>query len=266
MIERHRIKIPTLGWMRLKEYGYIPKNATVKSGTVSFLAGRYYVSVLCEIENILKHTSLKSEGIGVDLGLKSFAVLDDGTVYKNINKSSSIKKIEKKLKREQRSLSRKYKNLKKRGEKTATKRANINKNVYRVQRLHRRLVAIRVEYVKFVVNDLVKTKPSYITIEDLNIKGMMQDRHLSKAIASQCFGFFSIWLSNKCKELGIELRQVDKFYPSSKKCSCCGNLKKVLKLSERTYQCKICNYTEDRDKNAAKYLLNATEYTILNLN
>ena len=163
-------------------------------------------------------------------------------------------------------MSRKYKNLKKRGEKTATKRANINKNVYRVQRLHQRLAAIRAEYVKSVVCDLVKDKPRYITIEDLNVKGMMKNRDLSKAVAGQCFGLFLIWLLAKCNEHGIELRQVDRFYPSSKKCSCCGHVKRKLKLSERTYCCEHCHAEIDRDQNAAINLLQATEYTVLTSN
>ncbi|MEH6892051.1 transposase, partial [Bacillus sp. JJ864] len=171
-VERHRIKIPTLGWIRLKEYGYIPfRNA--KSATISQKAGRYYVSILSEVEQKEKKSVSYSEGIGVDLGIKDFAACSDGTVYKNINKTTKVRELEKKLKREQRSLSRKYENLKKRGEKTATKRANINKNIFRVQKLHARLANIRLEYIKFIVNQLVITKPSYITIEDLNVKGMM---------------------------------------------------------------------------------------------
>lgn len=262
-IERHRIKIPTLGWMRLKEYGYLPKHVVMRSGTVSCRAGRYYVSVLCEVETKQQKPTLNEKGKGVDLGLTSFAVLDDGTTYKNINKTVVIKKLEKKLRRAQRSLSRKYENLKKRGEKTATKRANINKNIDLVQKLHQRLAAIRAEYVKSVVCDLVKNKPSYITIEDLNIKGMMKNRHVSKAVANQCFGLFSIWLLAKCNEHGIELRQVDRFYPSSKKCSCCGHVKRKLKLSERTYCCEQCHIEIDRDQNASINLVQATDYTVL---
>lgn len=264
-VERHRVKIPTLDWVRLKEFGYIPATANVKSGTVSYRAGRYYVSVLCEIEEKTLNSSilLTSKGMGVDLGLKQFAICDDGTSFRNINKTEKVKKIIKKLKREQRSLSRKYETLKKRGEKTATKRANINKNVLRVQKLHRRLANIRAEYIKSVVLSLVKSKPAYIAIEDLNVSGMMKNRHLSKAVASQCFFLFNTWLKAKCLENGIELRQVSRFYPSSKICSCCGNKKTQLKLSERTYHCELCHTKLDRDINAAKNLLHAKEYTIL---
>ncbi|CAM4243825.1 transposase [Bacillus manliponensis] len=260
-IERHRIKIPTIGWVRLKEYGYVPRDAVVKSGTVSQRAGRYYVSVLCEVfkQNNQNNTNA---GIGVDLGIKEFAICSNGKPYKNINKTLTVRKLEKKLKREQRSLSRKYENLKKRGEKTVAKRANINKNIFRVQKLHARLSNIRVEYAKSVVNTLVKTKPMYITIEDLNVKGMLKNRHLSKAVAQQCFYTFKTWLLSKCKQQGIELRQVDKFYLSSKLCSCCGQKKVDLNLSDRLYTCD-CGNIMDRDLNASINLLQAKEYTIL---
>ncbi len=261
-IERHRVKIPTIGWVRLKEYGYIKKDATVKSGTISKRAGRYFVSILCEVEEIRAKPKLAENGLGVDLGIKEFAVCSNGKIYKNINKTKNVRKLEKKLKREQRSLSRKYENLKKRGENPVTKRSNIDKNILRVQKLHARLSNIRLEYVKSVVNQVVKTKPRYITIEDLNIKGMMKNRHLSKSVAQQCFYTFKTWLLAKCKEYGIELRQVDRFYPSSKLCSCCGQKKVDLKLSDRTYKCD-CGNEIDRDLNASINLLRAKEYTIL---
>lgn len=261
-IERHRIKIPTIGWVRLKEYGYIQKDATVKSGTLSQRAGKYFVSILCEVEEIQARPKLEENGLGIDLGIKEFAVRSDGKIHKNINKTRNVRKLEKKLKREQRSLSRKYENLKKRGEKTVTKRANIDKNILRVQKLHARLSNIRLEYVKSIVDQVVKTKPRYITIEDLNVKGMMKNRHLSKAVAQQCFYTFQTWLLAKCKGYGIELRQVDRFYPSSKSCSCCGQKKVDLKLSDRTYKCD-CGNEIDRDLNASINLLQAKEYTIL---
>lgn len=261
-IERHRIKIPTIGWVRLKEYGYIQKDATVKSGTISQRAGKYFVSILCEVEEIQARPKLEENGLGIDLGIKEFAVCSDGKIHKNINKTRNVRKLEKKLKREQRSLSRKYENLKKRGEKTVTKRANIDKNILRVQKLHARLSNIRLEYVKSIVDQVVKTKPRYITIEDLNVKGMMKNRHLSKAVAQQCFYTFQTWLLAKCKEYGIELRQVDRFYPSSKLCSCCGQKKEDLKLSDRTYKCD-CGNEIDRDLNASINLLQAKEYKIL---
>ncbi len=260
-VERHRVKIPTLGWVRLKEYGYIPIDATVKSGTVSIKADRVFVSVLCEVSSEPKEL-LSDAGIGIDLGLKDFAVLSDGAVFKNINKTSRIKKIEKKLRREQRSLSRKYESKKQGGE-TATRNSNIAKNVLRVQKLHQRLANIRKEYILSVVINVVKTKPQYVTVEDLNVRGMMKNRHLSKAIAKQGFYTFKLWLTNLCRKHGIELRQVDKFFPSSKTCSLCGAVKKKLSLSERTYTCEECGFELDRDLNAAINLRYAEQYTVL---
>ncbi|PEW81353.1 transposase [Bacillus cereus] len=262
-VERHRVKVPTIGWIRLKEYGYIPKNVTVKSGTIYQRAGRYFVSVLCELEETKTKPILHSTGLGIDLGVKDFAVRSDGKTHKNINKTIQVKKIEKRLKREQRSLSRKFENLKKRGEQSVTnKRANIDKNILRVQKLCARLANIRLEYVKFIVNNVVRTKPTFITVEDLNVKGMMKNKHLSKAVAKQCFYTFKTLLLTKCEEYGIELRQVDKFYPSSKLCSCCGRKKVDLKLSDRVYECD-CGNVMDRDLNASINLLQAKKYTIL---
>ena len=203
--ERHRIKIPSLGWVRIKEKGYIPTTKDgygIKSGHVSIKADRYYVSVLIEIPDkpIVNNSS---EGIGIDLGLKDFAIVSDGKTYKNINKSAKLKKLEKKLIREQRSLSRKYENLKK-GE--STQKRNIQKQRLKIQKLHHRIDNIRTDYINKIIAEIVKTKPSHITIEDLNVSGMMKNRHLSKAVASQKFYEFKTKLQAKCKEYGIELR------------------------------------------------------------
>lgn len=259
MCERHRIKIPSLGWVRLKEKGYIPttKNGwTIKSGTVSIKAGRYYVSVLIEIPNT-KIANHSNEGIGIDLGLKYLAICSDGKIYKNINKSVKLKKLEKQLKREQRSLSRKHENLKK-GEST---QKNIQKQKLKVQKLYHRIANIRTDYINKTIAEVVKIKPSYITIEDLNVSGMMKNKHLSKAVASQKFYEFRAKLKAKCEEYGVELRIVDRFYPSSKLCHCCGSIKKDLKLSDRIYKCD-CGYTEDRDFNASLNLRDAITYEV----
>ncbi|HII4429129.1 TPA: RNA-guided endonuclease InsQ/TnpB family protein [Clostridium perfringens] len=262
-IERHRVKIPTLGWIRLKEFGYIPVNSIVKSGTVSQKADRYYVSILVE-ENDKKVYKSTNEGVGIDLGVKEFVVCSDGIKFKNINKTSTVKKIEKKLKREQRKLSRKYESLKIRNKNIKEGRAtrqNIQKQVVKVQKLHQRLTNIRTDYINKIVSSIIKQKPSYITIEDLNVKGMMKNKHLSKAIASQKFFEFKTKLTFKCKENHIELRIVDRFYPSSKTCSQCGKIKKDLKLSDRIYKCD-CGLTIDRDLNSSINLKNAKEYKI----
>ena len=258
--ERHRINIPTLGWVRLKEKGYIPTSKdgwVIKSGTVSIKAGRYYVSVLIEVPDP-EIADNRNEGIGIDLGLKDFAIVSNGKTYKNINKSARLKKLEKQLYREQRCLSRKYENLKKGG---VTQRANIQKQKLKVQKLHQKMENIRTDYINKTIAEIVKTKPSYITIEDLNVKGMMKNRHLSKAVVSQKFYEFRTKLKNKSDENGIELRIVDRMYPSSKLCHCCGAIKKDLKLSDRIYKCD-CGYMADRDYNASLNLRDAITYTI----
>ena len=259
--ERHRINIPTLGWVKLKEKGYIPTTKDgwkIRSGTVSKKAGRYFVSVLVEIPDTdIAAANSSGEGIGIDLGLKDLAIVSNGKTYKNINKSSKVKKIERQLRREQRCLSRKYENSKK-GEST---RKNIQKQKLKVQKLYHTLDNIRTDYINKTIAEIVKTKPSYITIEDLNVSGMMKNRHLSKAVASQKFYEFRTKLKAKCDENGIELRVANRFYPSSKLCHCCGAVKKDLKLSDRVYKCS-CGYTEDRDYNASLNLRDAVTYEI----
>lgn len=260
--ERHRIKIPTLGFVRLKEKGYIPTNADIRSGTVSVQAGRYFVSVLVEVPDVQQVPTEYTPGIGLDLGLKSF-VISSGRAkpFPSLSKSKRVKKVERKLRREQKRLSRKYES-RKRGEKTATYSANINKQVKKVQALHFRLTNIKTDYLNKVVAELVKTKPAFITIEDLNVRGMMQNRHLARAIAGQKFYEFRTKLTNKAKQLGIEVRVVDRFYPSSKLCSCCGVIKSDLKLSDRVYTCSSCGMEMDRDFNASQNLANAKTYKL----
>lgn len=258
--ERHRINIPTLGWVRLKEKGYIPTTKSglvIRSGTVSEKAGRYYVSVLADVPQ--KETEKPTnQGMGIDLGVKDLAICSNKQVFANINKSKEVKRLEKKLKREQRSLSRMFEN-KKKGE--STQNANIQKQKLKVQKLHHRIDNIRTDYINKTIAKIVKTKPSYITIEDLNVSGMMKNRHLSKAVASQKFYEFRTKLKIKCDANGIELRVVDRFYPSSKLCHCCGSIKKDLKLSDRIYKCE-CGYVEDRDFNASLNLRDAKTYEI----
>ena len=263
LCERHRIKIPTLGWVKLKEKGYIPTNKdgyVVKSGAISYKAGRYYISCLVDIEKPKKQT-LKPFGLGIDLGLEKFVVVSNGNVYKNINKSEKIIKLEKQLSREQRCLSRKYEQFKnnKKGEST---HKNLDKQKLKVQRIHLRLNNIRTDYINKLINELVKTKPAYIVIEDLNISGMIKNKYLSKAISNQRFYEFRQKLLNKCKIYGIELRIADRFYPSSKTCHKCGSLKKDLKLADRIYKCPICGEIIDRDLNASLNLRDTKSYKI----
>lgn len=259
--ERHRIKVPTLGWVRLKEKGYIPTSKNdfiIRSGTISYEAGRYYISVLVNMPEVNIQIN-NNPGIGIDLGLKEFAICSNGFIYQNINKTNNIIKIEKKLKREHRKLSRKIISMKK-GEST---QKNFVKQKLKEQKLYQRLTNIRTDYLNKTINSIVKTKPSFIVIEDLNISGMMKNRHLSKAIAQQKFFEFKTKLISKCKENNIELRIVDRWYPSSKMCHNCGHIKKDLKLSDRTYICAKCGYIEDRDINASLNLRDAKTYTII---
>lgn len=259
--ERHRIKVPTLGWVRLKEKGYVPTSKggfIVRSGTISCKAGRYYISVLVDIQKQDNEVS-NSFGIGIDLGLKSLAICSDGSTYQNINKTYNVRKVEKSLKREQKKLSRKVVSIKRGG----TTQKNFVKQNLKVQKLYQRLTNIRTDYLNKTIHSIVKTKPAFIVIEDLNVRGMMKNRHLSKAVAQQKFFEFKTKLISKCKENNIELRIVDRWYPSSKLCHNCGHIKKDLKLSDRTYICSECGYTEDRDINASLNLMDANTYTII---
>ena len=259
LCERHRIKIPTLGWIRLKEKGYIPTTKDgwkIKSGTVSVKAGRYYVSALVEIPDP-KVANNSNDGIGIDLGLKDLAIVSNGKTYRNINKSQKMRKLERHLLKEQRCLSRKYENLKK----GVSTQRNIQKQRLKVQKLHHRIDNIRTDHINKTIAEIVKTKPSYITIEDLNVSGMMKNRHLSRAVASQKFYEFRAKLKAKCDDNGIELRIVSRWYPSSRMCHCCGSIKKDLKLSDRIYRCS-CGYVEDRDFNASLNLRDAVTYEV----
>jgi putative transposase len=248
--ERHRIKVPTLGWVRLKEYGYVPKK-DILSGHIKCIAGRYYISVIVDQEAKTSYNN-SEDGIGVDLGVKDFAVLSDGTKYH----TKKHKKLLKKLNREQRRLSRKLKN--KKGDATR----NIEKQVLKVAKIHHKISNARKDYIHKITSDIVKRKPSFITVEDLNVKGMMKNRHLSKAISNQGFNMFVEILKYKAHANSIEIRMVGRFYPSSKLCSVCGTIKPDLKLSDRTYKCD-CGNELDRDVNAAINLKAALSYTII---
>ena len=264
IVERHRVKIPTLGFVRLKEFGYIPLNSNIKSGTITKKCDRYYISILVDKE-FKKNNKQYSFGIGVDLGIKEFATVSDERIFKNINKTYKVKKLKKSLKKEQRKLSRKYESLKIRNKEEGgnVTRQNIQKQVLKVQKLHNRINNIRTDYINKTINELVKTKPEFINIEDLNISGMMKNRHLSKAIAEQKLYEFRNKLINKCHQNEIEVRLSNRFYASSKTCSQCGSIKKDLKLSDRTYICEECGAVIDRDLNAAINLRDNKIYKIV---
>ena len=224
-------------------------------------AGRYYVSVLCDVVDYNDYSDVKTEGIGIDLGIKDLAIISNiDEPFKNINKTDNVRKLKKKLKRLQRQVSRKYE-MNKDGKKFI-KTKNIIKLESQIRIIHQKLANIRLNYVHQITNILVKSKPEYITIEDLNVRGMMKNRHLSKAIAEQNFHEFRRQLTYKCLWNNVELRVVDRWFPSSKMCSECGNIDKDLKLSDREYVCKECGSILDRDKNASINLKNAKVYKV----
>ena len=263
-VERHKVKIPTLGWVRLKEYGYVPQKAKAISVTITKRAGRYFASFLFETSAIKPISTPQSESIGIDLGVKTFAVISDGRNYLNINKSECARKLTRRLKREQRKFSRKIHKLKQRKEETAgkkCKRSNLDKQRLKVQRAYVKLVNKRHDYINKTVHEIVSARPEFITIEDLNVSGMMKNRHLSRAMAESEFYYFRTLLERKCREYGIELRIADRFYTSSKTCSRCGHIKKDLKLKDRVYECAECGLVIDRDYNAALNLRSCKKYS-----
>ena len=259
---RHKIKIPTLKFVRVKEYGYIPKNANIKSGTITKIADRYFLSLIMEVEDTIKVINTSSKGLGVDLDIKDTAICSDGMVFKNINKTKKVKKLKKKLKREQRKMSRSIEYSKSKKIKLRELK-NFNKKKLKVQRIFYRLNCIRDDYNNKIVDEITRAKLKYITIEDLKVSNMIKNKHLSKAIQEQNFYSIRTKLINKCKERNIELRIVDTFYPSSKTCSCCGSVKKDLKLNNRIYKCSSCGLEIDRDYNASINLEKAKIYKVI---
>ena len=236
-----------LNWIRLAEHGRIPtENVKYMNPRIKYDGLNWWITVGIEYEN---STSLPlNEGIGIDLGIKDLAICSDENTYKNINKSQKVKKLEKRKRRLQRSVSRKYEKNKKGG--SYCKTSNIIKREKELLKLNHRLTNIRQDYLHQTTTEIVKTKPSYIVLEDLNVKGMMKNRHLSKAVQQQCFGEFRRQIEYKSVWNNIPVIIADRFFPSSKLCSCCGNIKKDLKLSDRIYKCK-CGNVIDRDYQAS---------------
>ena len=265
-IERHRGKIPVLGWVRFKEYGYIPSERQALSVTVTRKAGRYYASFVFETAQSSKTCLAQTEGIGIDLGIKSFAVISDGRNYPNINHTARMRRLKKKLKHEQRKFMRKLRHRKEEVSKKVTRSqpfsgTNLDKQRLRVQRVYKRLTDKRHDYIRKAVHAIVNTQPTFITIEDLNVSGMMKNRHLSQAIAECEFWHFRTLLEHKCRERRIQLRIADRYYASSRICSRCGNMKRDLKLSDRVYICENCGLMIDRDMNAAVNLRDCVKFS-----
>ena len=249
-----------LNWIKLSEKGRIPTNCKYMNPRITYDGLHWWVSVSIEVDNNTNSPPI-SEGIGIDLGLKDLAVCSDGNTYKNINKSLKVKKLEKKKRRLQRSVSRKY-NMNKEGVRYK-KTSNIIKREKELLKLSRRLTNIRRNHLHQTTSEIVKRKPSFIVIEDLNVSGMMKNKHLSKAIQQQGFYEFRRQIQYKSEWNNIPVIIADRFFPSSKLCSCCGEIKKDLKLSDRIYQCD-CENIIDRDYQAS---LNLKQYgeNVLNL-
>ena len=235
-----------LNWIRLAERGQIPTDYKYYNPRIKYDGLNWWITVGIEYEN--SDTLPSNDGIGIDLGIKDLAICSDEHEYQNINKTQKIKKLEKKKRRLQRSISRKYENNKKGGRYYKT--SNIIKSEKELLKLYHRLTNIRHDYLHQTTTEIVKRKPSFICIEDLNVKGMMKNRHLSKAVQQQCFGEFRRQIEYKSAWNNIPVIIADRFFPSSKLCSCCGNIKKDLKLSDRIYKCE-CGNVIDRDYQAA---------------
>ena len=276
-VERHRIFVPVLKWIRLKEFGYIPEK--ISSVTISMKNGRYYISCLCKEEKD-ERIALFNDSMGIYFGLKDQFITENRTIP-SINHSLRIKKLEQRLRREQRCLSRKveanmikkvyYQKGAKKGQlksfqwaKPLSDCRNIQKQKRKVSRLHERLTRIRTDYNRKALLSLVlERKPSSITIENLSVRNLVKNRHLSAAIMKAQWYQSRLYLENLCNRLGIELRVVDRFYPSSKLCSTCGFKYKDLKLKERFWTCSSCGSKHDRDRNAAIILGQCETYTVL---
>ena len=233
-------------WIRLSEHSRIPVNARYMNPRITFDGLNWWISVGIEVADTDEVP--KNEGIGIDLGLKELAVCSDTKIYKNINKSSKIKTLEKKKRRLQRSISRKYEKNKK-GE-SYCKTKNVIKKEKLLLKVNHRLTDIRHNYIHQTTSEIISRKPMFIVMEDLNVSGMMKNRHLSKAVQNQCFREFRRQMEYKCQKHNIKLIVADRYFPSSKLCSCCGTVKKDLKLSDRVYRCK-CGNIIDRDLQAS---------------
>lgn len=241
-----------LNWIRLAEHNRVPTNCKYSNPRIKYDGLNWWITVGIECEDSLNIPFNK--GIGIDLGIKDLVICSDGNTYKNINKTQKVKKLEKQKRRLQRSVSRSYEKNKKGGSYCKTK--NVIKKEELLLKLNHRLSHIRQNYLHQVTSEIIKREPSFICIEDLNVSGMMKNRHLSKAVQQQCFYEFRRQIEYKSDWNNISIIIADRFFPSSKLCSCCGVIKKDLKLSDRIYKCE-CGNVIDRDFQAA---LNLKQY------
>lgn len=250
------VRLEKIGWVKLSEYNRIPVNSKHSNPRVSFDGVHWYISVGIEVDKPV--TGLTNESIGIDVGIKNLAVCSNKEEpYKNINNTNKVKKLEKKLHRLQRKISNKYEKNKE--GRSYVKTNNIMKLENNIRKLHKKLDNIRTDYRHQLTTEIVKTKPSRIVMESLNITGMLKNKHLSQSIAKQGFYELKSMLKYKAEKYNIEFVEADKWYPSSKTCSECGYIKPKLSLSERNFECECCGAVIDRDKNAS---INLSRYKV----
>ena len=256
-VKEKKVLIEKVGWVKTNEQ--IPTEVKYNNPRVTYDNKYWYISIGIEVDK--KQEKLTDISLGIDLGLKNLAICSDGKVFKNINKTKKVKKLEKKLKQKQRQISRKYElnKIMKGGSCQFIKTKNIEKLENTTKLIHRKLANIRNNYLHQVTTSIVKTKPYRIVIEDLNVVGMMKNKHLSDSVRKQCFNKFRKYLTYKTELNGIELIVADRFYPSSKTCNQCGFIKRDLKLKDRIYRCPYCGAVIDRDYNAS---LNLSMYKL----
>ena len=240
-----------LNWIRLAEKGRIPTDCKYSNPRVTFDGINFWISVGIEVEESTEVPT--NNGVGIDLGIKDLAICSDNNTYKNINKTKEVKRLKKKKRRLQRKVSRKYL-INKKGV-CYYKTSNIIKLENQLLKLNHRLTNIRHNYLHKITSEIINRKPMFIALEDLNVKGMMKNKHLAKAIQEQSFYEFKRIISYKANWNNIKIIEVPRFYPSSKTCSECGFIKKDLKLSDREWVCTECGVIHDRDYNASVNLM-----------
>ena len=258
--ENGKLQIPTIGDVR---FGSVRENFNLSSkkqvANISFDGKYWYLSYTEDVESRVAVLPDYTDGVGIDLGIKMLATVSDGTTVPNIKTFRRVRILNKRLKRLQRKVSRKY-CINKCNKHNKTK--NIMKLERQIKLIHRSLRNIRINHIRKFVSELVKKQPQYIAIEDLNVKGMMKNKHLAKDIANCSFYTIKEHLIRKATEHCIAVRLVDRFYPSSKTCSNCGSYNKDLKLSQRVYHCNTCQEKIDRDFNASLNLAKTDNYVL----
>ena len=258
--ENGKLQIPTIGDVSFgSARSGFDLSCKKQVANISFDGKYWYLSYTEDVDNQATNLPDYTDGIGIDLGIKTLATVSDGTIVPNIKAFRRVRILNKRLKRLQRKVSRKYL-INKCNKHNKTK--NIIKLERRIKLIHRSLKNIRINHIRKFVSELVKKQPQYIAIEDLNVKGMMRNKHLSKDIANCSFYTIKEHLIRKAKERNIVVRLVDRFYPSSKTCSNCGGYKKNLKLSQRVYHCNSCQVKIDRDFNASRNIATTDRYKL----